>query len=144
MIQLSSVINSQKFGLCCKLFRCKKSECLYRQICIISDIYLRTYPYAAPCLIELIRGQQIEQAFEEDMVFVPEDEKQDLIHQLVDVQLKLMRLDNINAITSGGENDILPLHLLYRYQSELFAKNFKLLQRAQQLKRGSSKTNSSP
>lgn len=100
---------------------------------------LQSYPYAAPCLIELIRGQEIETAFEEDMAFVSDPEKRDLITQLVKIQLKLMRLDGLQAITSGGESRILPQHLLYRYQSELWAKNLKLLQRAQQLKRVSHK-----
>jgi hypothetical protein len=78
------------------------------------------------------------------MVFVPDDDKKDLIYQLVDVQLKLMRLDGVNALTGGGESSILPEHLLYRYASELMARNFKLLQRAKELKRGSSRINSSP
>lgn len=139
MSQFSSAINSQRHALCAKLLRCKKNGCFYIDICIIKGNDLMSYPYAAPCLIELIRGQEIEKAFESDMSFVPEDEKKDLIHQLVDVQLKLMRLDGINAITGAGESSILPQHLLYRYTNELLAKHFKLLKRAQQLKRRSSK-----
>lgn len=144
MSNLSSKCNSTKHGLNSMILICKKNKCIYKSICIINKNDLQVYPYAAPCLIELIRGKEIKKSFEDDMTFVPEDEKKDIINQLVDVQLKLMRLDNVNALTCGGENSILPQQLLYRYQSELFAKNFKLLQRAQQLKRVSIKTNSSP
>lgn len=130
-------VNSLKHGITSNtLLRCRKEHCFYYDICYIKE-ELAEYPYGEVCPIEYAKMQSIKESYEKEFCRANRKQKE-IIKDLVIVDLKKMRINNLIAITGivpgcTGSDLLIAPHVLLRYYSEIASEKIKLYRQAKVL-----------